>query len=445
MPVKSCKLNGKSGYKFGDSGKCYTYTKEDKESKNRAYKKAVKQGQAEHSNFKYIQNYLNGYLGKESVGTIRIDGVIGDVKDQNGNITPGIKGAMFAYEMDYLQNNFERINVIINSTGGSIIEGYAIFNSIISCKVPVDIYIIGMCASMAGVIAMAGDCIYMYDYALLMMHNPSGDKADKGLLDLFKSTLIIMISKRTGKSPEEIDNLMNDTTWLKADEAKELGLIDIIIETDEKDEVMEELEEFEMNNSELNLMDIYNVFNKKINKPEMEKNRKEDLSILDKIKAMLNKAKDDDMDDDNDEEMMDSLKNEIKNLKKANKDMSDKLDSYDKKAKESKEKEIKDLVNSYIETNVIKEEEIESITNLMMVDMNSTKKLLEKSKNIVGEPTRITNKLINNSIPSNGEDRTNWTILDWAKKDHKGLDEMRISNSILYQELVNKSNSKFKI
>ena len=46
MPVKSCQSNGKSGYKWGDSGKCYTYTSGDESSKKRAYDKAVRQGRA---------------------------------------------------------------------------------------------------------------------------------------------------------------------------------------------------------------------------------------------------------------------------------------------------------------------------------------------------------------------------------------------------------------
>jgi len=46
MPVKSCSENGKSGFKWGDSGKCYTYTKGDEEEKNSAKQKAYLQGAA---------------------------------------------------------------------------------------------------------------------------------------------------------------------------------------------------------------------------------------------------------------------------------------------------------------------------------------------------------------------------------------------------------------
>jgi len=46
MPVQSCNKDGKPGYKFGKSGTCYTYTSGNKTSRDRAYSKAVKQGQA---------------------------------------------------------------------------------------------------------------------------------------------------------------------------------------------------------------------------------------------------------------------------------------------------------------------------------------------------------------------------------------------------------------
>jgi hypothetical protein len=44
MPVKSCEENGKPGYKYGDSGKCYTYTPKDEVSRNKAKKQAIIQG-----------------------------------------------------------------------------------------------------------------------------------------------------------------------------------------------------------------------------------------------------------------------------------------------------------------------------------------------------------------------------------------------------------------
>ena len=44
MPILKCEENGKPGYKYGDSGKCYTYTSKDEISRNKARKNAIIQG-----------------------------------------------------------------------------------------------------------------------------------------------------------------------------------------------------------------------------------------------------------------------------------------------------------------------------------------------------------------------------------------------------------------
>lgn len=49
MPVKACSAKGKPGFQWGGHGKCYTYTRSNKASKQRARKKASKQGQAVHA------------------------------------------------------------------------------------------------------------------------------------------------------------------------------------------------------------------------------------------------------------------------------------------------------------------------------------------------------------------------------------------------------------
>ena len=46
MPIKRCQLGGKPGYKYGDAGKCYTYTKGDEAGRKRAKQRAIKQGAA---------------------------------------------------------------------------------------------------------------------------------------------------------------------------------------------------------------------------------------------------------------------------------------------------------------------------------------------------------------------------------------------------------------
>ena len=68
--------------------------------------------------------------------------------------------------------NADTINLRINSPGGSVIDGNAMFNALQRHPAKVVTHIDGLAASMASVIAMAGDEVHMADNALLMIHNP---------------------------------------------------------------------------------------------------------------------------------------------------------------------------------------------------------------------------------------------------------------------------------
>jgi len=148
----------------------------------------------------------------------------------------GIGANEFIQGLDGL-GEVEQIDLRISSPGGSIIEGNVIFNAIKRHPANVTVYIDGMAASMASVIAMAGDEILMADNALLMIHNPwtvsIGDseqlRKDADLMDKMKSAITNAYS-RSNYSEEELEELMNAETWFTADEAIEAGFIDGTIE-----------------------------------------------------------------------------------------------------------------------------------------------------------------------------------------------------------------------
>ena len=144
----------------------------------------------------------------------------------------GVEANQFIQDMDAL-GEVEQIDLRISSPGGSIIEGNVIFNAIKRHAANVTVYIDGMAASMASVIAMAGDEVLMADNALLMIHNPwtvaIGDseelRKEADLMDKMKAAIINAYS-RSNYSTEELEELMNATTWFTADEAFEAGFID---------------------------------------------------------------------------------------------------------------------------------------------------------------------------------------------------------------------------
>ena len=131
--------------------------------------------------------------------------------------------------------NAETINLRINSPGGSVIDGNAMFNALQRHPAKVVTHIDGLAASMASVIAMAGDEVHMADNALLMIHNPwtmsIGDadelRADADLLDKMSASILSAYG-RSQYEDGEIKDLMDAETWFTAQEAFDAGFVDHI-------------------------------------------------------------------------------------------------------------------------------------------------------------------------------------------------------------------------
>lgn len=128
------------------------------------------------------------------------------------------------------------VTLRIHSPGGNILEGNAIYNALKRHSGSIDVVIDGIAASMASVIAMAGDTIEIAENGLIMIHNPSafagGDSRDMrktaDVMDKMKANIITAYAQQTGLSREKISQMMDDETWMTAAEALEHGFVDLI-------------------------------------------------------------------------------------------------------------------------------------------------------------------------------------------------------------------------
>ncbi len=119
------------------------------------------------------------------------------------------------------------IRVRLNSNGGSVFEGTAIYNLLKQHPARVTVTIDGLAASMASIVAMAGDEIEIGDGAYLMIHDPlgyvRGDSEDMremaDLLDKMRDQLVGIYARRTSQSAEQIKEWMKAETWMTAEEA----------------------------------------------------------------------------------------------------------------------------------------------------------------------------------------------------------------------------------
>lgn len=144
-----------------------------------------------------------------------------------------------------LTDENEELNVIINSPGGDVQAGQEIYSILKDIKNPVTINVQSMAASSASMIAMAGDTVKMSPVALLMIHNAStctsGDYRDMqhtaDVLQTVNTAIMQAYIAKTGKTEDELRDMMDKETWLTANQCLEAGFADEIIK-DEKQSII---------------------------------------------------------------------------------------------------------------------------------------------------------------------------------------------------------------
>lgn len=127
----------------------------------------------------------------------------------------------------------ENINIHINSGGGSVFGGIAIYNMLRRNNAHKTVYVDGLAASIASVIMMAGDEIVMPKNATVMIHKPSASyffttknaddlRKDAESLDTCQEAIMQTYMTKAKVDKEEIEQKVNDETWLTGEEAAEL-------------------------------------------------------------------------------------------------------------------------------------------------------------------------------------------------------------------------------
>jgi ATP-dependent protease ClpP protease subunit len=142
----------------------------------------------------------------------------------------GVDGSEFLKELLTLDSmGKSRIQVWINSIGGSVIDGWSILGGMLKTKAKVDTYNIGVAASTAGWLFQAGRERTMSDYALWMGHNPSGGGGE--VLDRMRNSIITTISQRTGMTTEDVGAMLDKETYMDAQECLATNFCDKVQST----------------------------------------------------------------------------------------------------------------------------------------------------------------------------------------------------------------------
>jgi len=139
-----------------------------------------------------------------------------------------------------LKENKDRVlNIEINSPGGSVFDGFAIYDALKNHPAPVNIRVTGVAASIASVIAMAGEeKPIMPENSMMMIHPPflsAGGNSTQlreraEVLDKMQDQIITAYLRHSTATREELEAMVNKTTWMTAEEAAGFGLASFVPE-----------------------------------------------------------------------------------------------------------------------------------------------------------------------------------------------------------------------
>lgn len=157
-----------------------------------------------------------------------------------------------AFVRDLASIKSKKITLRINSPGGDVFDGVALFNALKDKDAEIITRVEGLAASISSVIALAGDDIQMHKSAMYMIHDPwvltAGNQYDlRDIADVLAKigdNMLDIYYDKVGGKKRELKQMMKDEKWFKATEAKEFGLIDTVIETDKKVKALFDLSMF---------------------------------------------------------------------------------------------------------------------------------------------------------------------------------------------------------
>lgn len=161
--------------------------------------------------------------------------IYNNIIDLDGEIGNDVELKQFRDDFNAI--DAEKVIVRVNSGGGEVFTGIGIYNLLKDSDKEIEVIINGYAGSIASVIAMAGDTVKMPSNAMFMIHNPLsmvyGNSSDMRKmaddLDKVKQAIQKTYEDRTNLSADELSTMMDNETWLTADEALKYGFCDEII------------------------------------------------------------------------------------------------------------------------------------------------------------------------------------------------------------------------
>lgn len=273
-------------------------------------------------------------------------------------------------ELMELQARYSKIDVRINSNGGDVFSGIAIYNALRTSRADITIYVDGVAASIAGVIALCGKPLYMSPYAKLMLHSVSGGtwgnasalRRMAGVMDALQDDLARMIATRCGMDANAVSARYFDGQdhWISAEEAVSMKLADGIYAMPDTDGKAPSTTE-----------EIYHYFNNRLH--ERPQNNKE-MGLIDQMKKMPSfKGANDEQDIIDRVRELENKATKADALERANK-------AYKEKMEAAEAKEVAAVLDKAVADGKITKEQLPAFKALMASDRTNTEALLSGMK-----------------------------------------------------------------
>lgn len=328
----------------------------------------------------------------------------------------------FAVDFANAEATYENIEIRINSAGGDVFEGVAIFNMIRASEANVTIYIDGLAASIAGIIAMCGKPVKMNRYAMLMLHRVSGgsygnaDKIHQAAQDMEKveGILINILSESMGITSDEIKTKYMDGNdhWISAEEAKAAGLVN---------EIYDGAKVVLPKTGEINAEKLANTFNNLLIHKQMKilwkklglKNEADEaqaVSAVEQFEAELQSAND----------LNKTQQTEIAALKA-------RIQTFEDKAKADRDQQITALLDSAVQNGKIQETQRQTFKAMLDNDFDNGKAVIEA----IQAPQRMIDMI---NTQNQGE-RKDWTFSDYQRRDPRGLETLKAEAPDVFKAL----------
>jgi ATP-dependent Clp endopeptidase proteolytic subunit ClpP len=313
----------------------------------------------------------------------------------------------------------------VNSEGGEVVQGCALFNYLDRTDIDVEWVIDGLAASMmAMLITNPSHKVSAARYAKLMYHRVQGSvygnsaevRSMAEMIDKFETSLIEMMARRMNEPVDEVrkefftDGLDH---WMTAEEAKKRGLVDNIIEGRNIAEPAADIK------SAKAVFDFYNKQLLNIIKPNNNMSRA-------KIAKLLNKAESEIETDEALEQAVEAQANENTRLRNELQTEKTKNDGLEQKLKTMNEAKVKQLVDTAIAAKKIGEDERETYTKLATDNFEMAEKIIGKLQGVNPVVDQLKKPIVN-------EAEKDWTFDDYHKKGK--LENLLKENPQRYSEL----------